>query len=309
MSSQAATRNTHLSNFAAGIAPDLRSALANFLAPQVATGTSSGQYKSYNEKNAFQVYETLRAIGGENQMIEFDASDPTFICQPRGLSIGIDDHERNRAGVNDGPAQRMLEEAKVQTLVSTTALSHEVAVFAKLYATVTAEVGVGVWSNAANDPVADIDAAILAIANASGMMPNRMVMGLGAWSVFKNHTLVKARQPGAEVQGLSAEKARGMFLNPAIDLRIGVMAKDTTKMGKTKSGANVVGNEVVIFFNSDNPTPYDPGFMKTFTPRVGSIDSVLTYRDNSRNSDIYKTNWEDAITVVSTSMVKRITLS
>lgn len=309
MGSAAATRNTHLSNFASGIAPDLRSKLADFIAPQVPTGTSSGQYKNYSGKNAFQVYDTLRSLGGPNKVIEFEATDPFFKCRPRGLAIGVDDHERNQAGVDKAEAQRMLEEAKVKTLVSVTSVSHEAAVFAAVYAAVTAMAGKGVWSNAAIDPVAQIDEAIMEVYTASGMMPNRMVMGLGAWAVFKEHTLVKARQPGAVVQSLSPKLAASMFLNPEIDFRVGMMAKDTAKMGKTKAAANIAGSEVLIFFGADSPTPYDPSFMKTFTPRVGSIDTVTQYRDNPRHSDMYETNWEDDITVVSEDMCRRITLS
>lgn len=306
MGSSAATRNSHLSNYAFGIAQDLRSSLAEFISPQVPTGTSSGQFKKFDDKNAFQVFDTLRAMGGENKVIQFAATDPTFNCLPRGLSIGIDDAERTKAG-EDG--QRQLEEAKVKTLVSTSVISHEATVFAAALAGLSAAGGVGVWSNAANDPVADLDAQIEAIATASGMMPNRIVFGLGAWRVFRNHALVKARQPGAELIGVTGEQAARMTLNPGIEIRVGILSKDTTKFGATKNAVNIVGSEVLIFYNQASPTQYDPGFMKTFTPRLNSVDSVFQYREENRNSDMYKTNWEDDTQVISTVLAKRISLS
>lgn len=306
MGSSAATRNQHLSNYAFGIAQDLKSALAHFLAPQVPTGVSNGQFKKYDDKNAFQVYDTLRALGGPNKRIQFAASDPFFNCKPRGLEIGIDDHERNKAGES---GQSRLEEAKVKTLVSTSILSHESAVFAAALAGVTAAVGKGVWSNDATDPVEELDEQIAAIATASGMMPNRIVFGLGAWNAFRNHPKVLARQPGAQIIGVTADQAARMMLNPAVDVRVGILSKDTKKFGAAKTATNIVGAEVLIFFGQDNPTEYDPSFMKTFTPRAGSVDEVVQYRDDGANSDMFKTNWEDDIQVVSTVLAARLSIS
>ncbi len=306
MSTSAATRNTHLSNYAFGIAQDLRSALANFIAPQVPTGTSSGQFKKFSDKNAFQIYDTLRAIGGENKVIQFEATDPSFNCNPRGLSIGIDDHEKNKAG-EAGLSQ--LQEAKVKTLVSSVTLGHENDVITAALNGLTAVASKGVWSNSGNDPVAEIDEQIEAIATATGMMPNRIVFGLGAWRVFRNHTLVKARQPGAELIGVTNEQAARMMLNPGIEVRVGILSKDTTKFGKDASKTNIVGAEVLLFYGNDNPTQYDPSFMKTFTPRAGAIDSIMQYRDEGRNSDMFKSNWEDDIQVVSTLLAKRLSIS
>lgn len=306
MGSSAATRNTHLSNYAVGISQDLRSALADFIAPRVPTGTSSGQYKFYGEKNAFQVYDTLRAIGGQNRRIEFEATDPTFSCRPRGLEIPIDDEERNRAG---DAHQTQLEEAKIKTLISTSVLSHEADVLTAALAGLSAAGGVGVWSNAANDPVAEIDNLIESIATSGGMMPNRIAFGLGAWRVFRNHPKVIARQPGAALIGVTEDQAAKMTMNPGIEVRVGMLSRDAKKFGAAKDAVNLVGAEVLLFYGQDNPTTMDPSFMKTFMPTVTGVDSVNQYRDEKANSDVYKTNWSDDIKVIATSLARRITLS
>jgi hypothetical protein len=248
----------------------------------------------------------LRALGGPNKRIEFAATDPFFNCRPNGLEIAIDDHERSKAGEG---GERQLEEAKVKTLISTSVLSHEAAVFAKVKADVAAVGGVGVWSNANNDPISEIDAQIEAIATATGIMPNRMVIGLGAWRVLRNHPKVIARQPGAELIGVTNEQAARMTINPSIDVRVGILGADATKFGAARNVTNIVGGEVFIFFNQDSPTQYDPGFMKTFTPRANMVDAVMEYRDEKNNSDAFKTNWEVEIQTFSTLLVRRITLS
>lgn len=306
MGSSAATRNTHLSNYAVGISQDLRSALADFIAPRVPSGTSSGQYKFYGEKNAFQVYDTLRAIGGQNRRIEFEATDPFFNCRPRGLEIAIDDEERKRSGEAN---VQQLQEAKVKTLVSTSVLSHEYDVVTAALAGLSATAGVGVWSDDANDPVSELDALIESIAVSGGMMPNRIVFGLGAWRVFRNHPKVIARQPGAQLIGINTDQAAQMTINPGIDVRVGMLSRDTKKFGAAKNAVNIVGAEVLIFYGQDNPTQFDPSFMKTFMPTISGVDEVLEYRDEKANSDVFKSNWSDDIKVISTALARRITLS
>ena len=97
MPKSASTVNHTLTNYARGIAQDMSSALANFLAPEVPVTSSTGQYKDYSDKNAFQVYDTSRAIGGPAKRIEFAASDPTYNCKPQALEIPIDDNDSRPA--------------------------------------------------------------------------------------------------------------------------------------------------------------------------------------------------------------------
>jgi hypothetical protein len=303
--SSSATVNKHLTSYAHGIWQDTSRALANFIAPIVPTGASSGQFVKFSDKNSFQVYETLRALGGPNNRIEFSKDDPFFNCKPRGLSIAIDDSERNKAG--DWANQ--LEEAKVKTLVTTTQIGHEVDVIAAVFAGLAAVGSVGVWSNSANDPIAEIDAQILAIIAETGIMPNKMAISITAWNVVKNHPLVKARITGTSREGLTLAQFASMLLNPAIRIEVGILSKDTKKFGAGKTASNIMGPEVLIFYGDDSPSQYDPSFAKTFSPTTQAFDAVLEFRDENNNSDVYKTNWEDDIQVVSTALARRISLT
>jgi hypothetical protein len=306
MPASASTVIQTLTNYARGFAQDKASALAEFIAPTVPVGSASGRFKSFNDKNAFQILDTARALGGPAKRLEFDASDPTFNCTPQALEVVVDDHERELAGDGD---QLGLEQAKVETLVTSATLSHEDKVFAAIKAAVSAVGGVGVWSSASNDPIAEIDAQIEAIALETGMMPNRIVFGLGAWRVFRNHAKVLARQPGASLIGVTAAQAAAVLLNPAMEVRVGVLSKDATKFGATKSASNIVGGEVFVFLGAQSPTLYDPSFAKTFRTRNGGVDAVRMYREDRNRGDVLAVDWSEDIQVVSTSAVRRITLS
>ncbi len=306
MSQSASTVNQTLTNYARGIAQDASKCLADFIAPRTVVAQSSGLFKSFSDKNAFQKYKTDRAIGGPATRIEFEADDKRYACTAHALEIAIDDAEQDAAGWDD-PLN--LRQAKTQTLVSAALTSHEAKVFATLAKNVGAVSGMGDWSDNAVDPVLEIDELIEQIAAASGMFPNRMVFGLGAWAKFRANEKVIARQPGAALVGLNLKDACGLFLNPAIEARVGVISADANKHGKPSANSTIAGDEVYLFHASEMPTPFDPSFAKTFTTGRGCINAVKQYRDETISSDVLKVEWSEDIQVVSPLLIKRVSVS
>jgi len=294
--------NVTLTNYARGLAQDISATLANFLAPEVVVAAATGQYKSFDDKNTFQVIDTSRAVGGPAKRLEFAASDPTYNCLPQALEIAIDDHERDEAGQND-PLR--LEEAKTQTLVSSAVTSHEAKVFAALSALVAATD----ITLASDDPIAKIDEQIEALATDTGRMPNRLVIGLPLWNKLRNNAKVIARFPGAASVGVTMAQFGSLLLNPSIDIRVGILARDTAKLGGAKNNVNIVGQQLVVFHANASPTLYDPSFMKTFRLRRGGVDVVRTYRDDSARSDILAVDWSEDIRVTSSVCARKVTAS
>jgi len=296
--------NQTLTNYAYGLEQDVRSALADFMAPVAPVGASLGQFKSFNDKNAFVIYDTARAFGGPAMRVAFAASDSTFNCKPQALEVPIDDSERSPDGDDLN-----LEQARIRTLVVNGTVAHENKVITTANAAVTAESGKGVWTSANVDPIAELDEQIEALAIATGMMPNRMAIGIGALRILRNNPKVIARFPGAAAVGVSLQQIASLLLNPAMDIRVGVLSKDSTKLGQTKSAVNIVGSQAYIFLASANPTQSDPSFMKTFTVRGGSVTAVRQYRDENVRSDIYACDWSEDVKVTGTACVKRISVS
>jgi hypothetical protein len=294
--------NVTLTNYARGLAQDISATLANFLAPEVVVPAATGQYKSFDDKNTFQVIDTSRAVGGPAKRLEFAASDPTYNCLPQALEIAIDDHERDEAGQND-PLR--LEEAKTQTLVSSAVISHE----AKVFAALTALAAATNITLASDDPIAKIDEQIEALATDTGRMPNRLVIGLPLWNKLRNNAKVIARFPGAASVGVSMAQFGSLLLNPSIDIRVGILAKDTAKLGAAKANVNIIGQQLVVFHANASPTLYDPSFMKTFRLRRGGVDVVRTYRDDSARSDILAVDWSEDIRVTSSVCARKVTAS
>ena len=301
-----ASVNPTLTNYASGVLNDLQSATADFLAPQVQVPATIGQYKAYDNKNAFQTHATSRGVGGPARRIFMDVSEPTYNCLPQAVEITIDDSERDAAGTLN-PLD--LEQAKGKTLVKISVLSHEKHVITTVNAAVSATGGVGVWSNDANDPDDEIDAQIEAIAKDTGQLPNAILMGMTAWRRFRQNAKVVAKQPGAALIGLNQGQASAMLINPSTEIRLSTMAYDTTKQGKTRSNSFVNGDDVYIFVRSATPTIYDPSALKTFAGGRGGVTAVREYRDESSRSDVYAVDWSRDVKVTSSISIKRITTS
>ncbi|HYE32534.1 MAG TPA: hypothetical protein VEH27_13975 [Methylomirabilota bacterium] len=299
-----ASYNPTLTNYAQGVAQDIGLSLADVFAPRVPVASTFGQFKRFNEKNAFQLYDTARALGGGARRIEMLADDPTYNAKPHALEITIDDAEVDAAGED----VRVLQMSKTKTLVTSAVLSREDRVIT-VAKTLTAVASKGVWSNTSNDPIAEIDEQIEAIAIATGMMPNTIVFGIGAWRTFRNHPKVLAKQPGAALIGVTTDQAAKMLLNPGITVHIGVLSKDTAKVGAAASKTNIVGSEVFIFHRSANPTEYDPSWIKTFSNGRGGVSAVRTYRDEKSRSDVLAVDWSEDVQIVSSISAKRLTLT
>lgn len=269
-----ASLNATLTNYARGIAQDRASAVAEFLAPTVPIGASIGQFKKFDDKNAFQAIDASLPDGADPKRIEFGVSDGTFNCRPYALEVRITKPELDAIGEND-PLD--LQQAKIDALVTSAIIAHEEKVLATVKAGLAAVSGKGNWSNTSVDPIREIDEQIMSIAVDTGLMPNAILFGIGAWNVFRNHPKVIARMPGAAIVGVTTSQAAAFLLNPGLEIRVGVLSKDTAKFGRDKDAVNIVGNEVFIFVRSANPTTYDPSFAKTFRVNGSGVDAVYSY--------------------------------
>ena len=300
--------HTTLTNYARGIAQDNASALAAFLAPEVVVNAATGQYKSFSDKNAFQTPDTARAVGGPARRLLFAATDPTYNCRPHALEITIDDHERDEAGEGD-PLR--IEQAKTETLVSSAVASHERAVFGAAAAAVSAESGMGSWSGPSNtdDPVAEIDALIEEIATDIGQMPNRMVIGLPAWSIIRHNPQVMARFPAATALGVTQAQFASLLLNTQLDIRVGTLAYDQNQWGQDADNANIIGADLYLYYARETPSLYDASFMKTFRTRRGGVDAVRVYREEGSRSDVLAVDWTQDVQVTAGIAGKRISVS
>ncbi len=302
-----ANYNGRLTSYASGFSQKPReNGIADFVFPNVPTGTSQGQFKKYSGKNAFQVVETLRAMGEAPNAIKFEADDGVINCRPHGLEIPIDDAERDAAG-DEPNAKHALEEGKVSTLITTAQLARELRAQA-LIDKLAPVAGKGVWSDKDIDPIVELDEQIEAIVTQTGMMPNRIALGFSAWLKLRHHPKVIARQPGAANIGLTTAQLSSMLAIP-LQVRVGTLSRDTAKWGNAKANQQIIGAKLLVFIGNDTPTIYDPSFGKTFTTRRGNVEAVNVVRDERASSDIIQVKWSEQMQVIYTEAARLISLT
>lgn len=295
--------NPILTNFAAGLAPELSNPLADFIAPRVQVPATIGHFKNYDDKNAFQVYNTARTEGGDRRRISFNATDPTFNCLPEGLETTISDDELDAAGED----VLGLEQAKTRVLLGAAQRSRQAKIFSLIDTAKAATAGLGVWSDPGIDPVAQIDSLIAEMAISTGLMPNRLIIDITPWLAFRNHPKVKARITGIQA-AITPEQAISFFAAP-LQLRIGAMPKDSTKEGKTKANVSITANKVFLFYASDMPDQYDPSFAKSFQGGRGGVTSVGRGRDNTKPYDVLWVDWSEDVQVVSAECGRKLDIT
>lgn len=297
-----------LNQFAKGLFQATASPLADFLAPVVVTGAASFQVIDYAKRSAFQVPSAKRAIGGDSTAVITDGERVSINLQPYALHDIIDNHELALA--TDGEGSRLLREARVQNLVSQAGNSRLSETLTVLRAGVSATAEV--WGGS-DDPVADVDSYMKTVADTIGMVPNRVVFSLGAWSIFKNASAVKARitagNPKTKDAVVMLADVGSLFLNPNTQCAVSTTVFDT-KLNSTTSKANALTDtnaEVWIYYAADSANTFDASAFKTFRVKSNPFGGVRVSKKDFGEKII--TEWTEAAYVNNASAAKRLTIT
>jgi hypothetical protein len=303
-----------LTNYAFGVTQDAVKArrLLQKLAPVVPTGGTSGLYNKFDETQAFKEYAkavTRRAVGGQANIVQFLSDTANYNCDPNGLRISIDNHERMQAGDAQG-ASLLLEQAKTRVLTINCLVGTISEAITVAKAGISAMAGKGDWANPNVDPVKELNDAIKAVYLASGMVPTDIIIDFGAWCVMSGNKNVLNRMPGADIAEVSPGRVSRLLVAPGIEITIaetaGLTGGGLGNSSATKQG--LMGGSVFVCYSSEVPTVYDPSFMKTFSPSANLFTEVYSYREEP-HLDWFENDWTSEIVLVSSNLCKRIDVS
>ena len=257
--------NPTIREYAQGAAQDMTSAIADFLAPTVEVATSTGQYKSYDEKHRFSIPDTRRALGGEATKIGFNASDLTYNCAHHALDFPVDYLEEQESA----ELENVFTEA-ADMAAEVGALSHEKNVIDTALVALGAASSLSVGST--DDLIDQLDQNILTViktAGYGGLMGVGVLFGANAYRLFKNHASVKSRFVAGGKSKFAVpnlDDISEMLISKA-QARVSLLAYDTEPEGKAADLDFLMGDDVIVFAKKESPTRRDPSFMKTFRLR------------------------------------------
>jgi hypothetical protein len=315
-----AVLNHQLTAFATGFMNDVSKGmeLAERLCPVVRVPGSNGQYKTFDDENSFLIYDTGRAAGGDPNTILFSAGDAYYNCTEQALQVKVDIAERRAAGdLSNAVAQQMLDEGKLQALINAQVLSGAHKRVSFVLDNLTAESGLGEFSNPDIDPIEQIDELVdTVLGRCSGREEFlKITMDRTAWRKIRNHPKVKARCNGVQVTGITRQQFVDALASP-IDLgvySISYKAQSTSVATPAKPGntgtakRRLLAGEIILHYSIPNATVYDPSAFKCFMPV--SVGTVKSYSANHGLWDGHFMDWAETIKKTSALAAARITLS
>ena len=311
-----AALNYQLTNFAVGKWNDMQAQdaqnLSRRLCPIVNVPGLTGQYKEFNDINAFQVYNTARATGTNPTRMEFKATDQSYNAKPQALEITIDETEYAQVGGNGGGVgAQLLREGKVSALVSAASRSDAFDTVAYVLANTTAVADRGNWGNPDVDPIDQMDEQLDALSLAVGSKAGIKVdLDVSTWRALRNHPKTKARVAANQVTPISLEQLNSILLFPC-DINVANIVYHSTKLGQTtQTKARMLAGVALIYFSIDNPTVFDPSAFKRFTVGLGSpISAVRSYSSENGLWEGHFVDWSVDRKQTSSVAIRRLNIT
>lgn len=298
--------NPTLVEYSQGAAQTATSSVADFLAPTVPVGTSTGRFKIYTAKSRFRIPDTRRAVGGRAVQVGFSADDGLYNCEPHALDFPVDNLELIES---DGLMNIMQEGADICSQIG--ALSHEKTVVTKALTALGAGTALAVGAN--DDIIGQLDTDILNVIKAAkmgGFMNIGVCIGAGAWRVAKNHSSVRGRllANGKNVLANVSLEDFGSLLISKADARVSLMCYDDAPEGLPEDIEFVLDGDIIVFARVANPTRFDPSFMKTFRLRNQWMKPGTYSRDDGR-VEVAKFDWSEDVQITNATAGKRRTVA
>lgn len=280
--------NPMLTNFQVGYKNRKEGFTAEFIAPPIKTnGLQTGTYQVWDKGDHFQNPDLKRAVRTKSKEIDYESTPATFSTNEFAVRHGWDTTEARRALA---PVNLATKSAKI--IADTIMLNYQREIDALITTGNIAQnvtlSGTDQWSDDSSNPPGDIVTGIRTIELATGVKPNRMVVGGQVWwdGLQNNPEIVARVQSTQKLAGLTTITPALVGQVFGLDLRVASAIYNTTKEGQTVSLAYSLGKLALLFYSDPNADESTPHFMSTFMAQNIQARRYFTQED--------KTNWIDS---------------
>lgn len=228
------------------------------LAPRL--GNKLFKWKLFSFDEQITIPDTRVGRKSEPKTVEFTGSEQNGSTE----DYGLDDYVPND-DVNQAPAGYNPLAFAAQSLINLVLLDREVRVAAKVFAAGTYAAtnkvllaGVSQWSNAASDPIADIQSA----KDAMVMDPNKLVLGRATWSALRrNPKILSAISVSGTDKGMARREAVADLFE-VDEIIVGSSWVNSAKPGQAAVRARTWGKHAALI--RQEPTATAMGETPTF---------------------------------------------
>jgi len=274
--------------------PENLSALLDFLAPSVRVGRRFEFKRSDNAEAFLSETDDVRAIGSAFKRVEYTGETVNAKTFNKGLTIRVDHDEE----VGDDWQERY-----VQLLVQRLLRNEVRRAISALDTQDVSETKVWTWdgTGVAPNPDGELRGALSTAANTSGVRPNRVLYGEGAWDLRSNAYYAQDNAGAFHAAGLTPDDlARRLFVD---GVRV-INARYTSAAVRTP----MLGNYVYAYFAQDGATKDEPSNIKRFVTPAGGSDFRVYVEQSSKYTDISVEHYS-AIVLTSALGIRRLAVS
>jgi hypothetical protein len=265
--------------------------LLNFVAPAVPVARRF-EFKVADSTEPFlSETDDIRSIGSAFKRVEFSGTSVTSKTYNKGLTIRVD---------HDDVAGDDWRERYVQLLLQRLYRNELRRAMSALSSNANGQSYV--WSNSTGtpNPDSDIRGELEAASNATGVRPNRIVFGEGAWDIRSDAYDHQNNAGASRAAGLSLDElARKLFVD---EVRVmGARYQDLS------SKTAILGNEVYAFFAKNEIMKDEPANIKRFVTPVDGGSAFRVYVDeHSKFSDITVEHYSNIVITSATGIRKLV---
>jgi hypothetical protein len=269
--------------------------LLDFIAPSIPVARRFEFKIADNEEAFLSESDDIRAIGSAFKRIEFTGTSITAKTFNKGLTIRVD---------HDDIAGDSWRERYVQLLLQRLHRNELRRAISAIDDSATSLAETYVWSNTTGtpNPDADIRAELEAATNITGIRPNRLIIGEGAWDIRSDaydHQNNAGAQRSASLK--LAELAQKLFIDEARITRAryqGNAIKDV-----------LLGNTIYAFYSQNDILKDEPANIKRFVTPVDGNNSFRVYlEEHSKFSDITVEHYSN-IMITSIAGIRKLSVS
>ena len=273
--------------------PENLRALLDFIAPSVRVGRRFEFKKSDNAEAFLSETDDVRAIGSAFKRVDYSGETVNAKTFNKGLTIRIDHDEE----VGDDWQERY-----VQLLVQRLLRNEVRRAISALDSQDVSESKPWTWtSESYPNPDGDVRSALSTAAQLSGVRPNRVIYGEGAWDLRSNAYYMQESAGAFHAAGLTPDElAKRLFVD---GVRV-VNARYTSGSARE----NVLGSNVYAYYAQDGAMKDEPSNIKRFVTPAGGSDFRVYVETNSKFTDISVEHYS-AIVVTSTLGIRRLAVS
>ncbi|WP_421793411.1 major capsid protein [Hydrocarboniphaga effusa] len=265
--------------------------VGGLLFPRVPVAISGGQIITF-DKSAFQRYNTSRAPGGATKRMDVGYLGKPYALLNKALEASVP-----REHLRDAKVMPGVDQAKLKTNAVMGVLLRELEIEQATLATTLGNydsahkvtlAGTAKWSNAASDPVQQVDGYKDVVRQTAGVDPNTGVFSPQSWTAFKNNPAVRDRIKYTNGKDVSLEIAAQLLGLEKVDIGKGIVAD----AGGTFS--DIWGNSFVLAYTAlGSLDAAEPSYGYTYTMEGHPMVEV-PYWDNNTKSWIYGVSFERA---------------